>query len=282
MKLNNVSLPYPVLGNSDDITPILPADSIAVSTSFDNDTYTFAIRLNQDNPDITQLIADGYAAYTCEVTCPRTYLRLCYRSDTPEFTINLGRREVFSRIEFNCFVTVFKTIEDYSNSCQNEDYGAATFRMEPGDILAAFPTASYNADLKYDLLYSAGSFMVVLDGEEAKHTWFDANDDKIKVYLPHDMFEQFRTMSENRNFNELFHASIVFNALFKILSEYNEKTHGEYLWAESIKYRINSEQELSEFNIEDRSQAYELAQALLADPYKRLFNHLQQRQENDR
>ena len=74
---------------------------------------------------------------------------------------------------------------------------------------------------------------------------------------------------------------IVFNALFKILSEYNEKTHGEYLWAEAIKYRINSEKELNEFNIEDRSQAYELAQALLADPYKRLFNHLQERQENN-
>lgn len=270
-----------MLGNSDDITPVLPADSIAVSLSFDNDTYTFTISLHQDNPDIAKLIVDGYAAYTCEVTCPRTYLRRCFRSETPEITINLQRRELFGRVEFRSYVTVFKTIEDYSNSCQNEDYGDATFRMEPGDILAAFPVASYVTELKYDLLYSAGSFMVVLDGEDTKHTWFDANDDKIKVYLPHDMFEQFRTMSENRNFNELFHASIVFNALFKILSEYNEKTHGEYLWAEAVKYRINSEQELADFNIEDHSQAYELAQALLADPYKRLFNHLLERQEND-
>lgn len=282
MKLNNVSLPYPVLGNSDDITPILPIDSIAVSTSFDNDTYTFVIRLNQDNPDITQLIAEGYAAYTCEVTCPRTYLRRCYRSETPEITINLQRRELFGRVEFNCYVTVYKTIEEYSNTCQNEDYGDATFRMEPGDILAAFPVANYVTELKYDLLYSAGSFMVVLDGEDTPRTWFDSNDDKIKVYLPHAMFEQFRVMSNDNNFNELFHASIVFNALFKILSEYNEKTHGDYLWAEAIKYRIGKEPELAEFSIEDHSHAYELAQALLADPYKRLFNHLLERQENAR
>lgn len=279
MKINNISLPYPVLGNSDDIIPLLPDDSIKVDCSFDNDTYTFHVTLKQENPDITALIESGFAEYSCEVTCPRTYLRFCKSSIVPELDIALGRREVFARIEFACFVTVKKEIAGYHNSGQNDDYGDASFNMEPGDVLAAFPTASYNADLKYEKLYAAGSFMVVLDGDDTPHAWFDANDDNIKVYLPHLMFDQFRALCKNRNFNELFHASIVFNALFKVLSEYSEKKHGYFQWAEAIKYRIDTEEELRQFDINDTSKAYELAQALLRDPYQRLFNHLSQTNE---
>lgn len=281
MKIGNVSLPYPVLGNSDDITPLLPDDSIVFNQSVDGDRYKFNITLKQDNPDILSLIEAGLAAYTCEVTCPRTYLRRCYKSSTPQFEIELGRQEVFGKIEFSCYVTVYEEIIDYHNEFQNEDYGDATFDLEPGDVLVAFPTASAMIDITYDMMYSSGACMVVLDGQNAKHTWFDANDDSIKVYLPHKMFEQYRAMHQNRNFNALFHASIVFNALFKVLSEYKESVHGNYLWAEAVKTRIDTDEELREFNIEDTSRAYELAQGILGDPYKRLFNHLQDLQNRN-
>lgn len=280
MKINNVSLPYPVLGNSDDILPLLPDDSVKVERSFDNNTYTFNVTLRQDNPLISLLIEQGYAAYTCEVTCPRTMLRRCYKSETPDIEIKLGRREVFGRIDFNCFVTVYKPIPGYRNELQNEDYGDAMFDMEPGDILVAFPTAYFPVDITYDMLYSAGSLMVVLDGGEAKNTWHDANDDKIKVYLPHAMFEQYGKLYKNRMFNSLFHASIVFQVLFKILSEYKESTYGQYLWAEAIKTRIDSDESLAEFDINDTARAYELTHGLLGDPYQRMFNKLQEFQEN--
>ena len=279
MKIGNNSLPYPVLGNSDDIKPLLPEDNISVATSFDNDKYTFHITLKHENPDIEMLLKAGLAEYSCEVTCPRTYLRFCKKSPTPEFEITLGRREVYGRIEFACYVIAREDIAGYHNSGQHEDYGDASFNLESGDVLVAFYPASYNADLKYEKLYAAGSFMVVLDGGDKPHTWFDANDDNIKVYLPHAMFEQFRALCKNRNFNELFHASIVFNALFKVLNEYSEKKHGDFQWAEAIKYRIDQEEDLHQYDITDTTKAYELAQAFLRDPYQRLFNHLAQSNE---
>lgn len=279
MKINNVSLPYPVLGNVDDIVPGLPEDNIQVEVTADAENYYFTILLHHENEDIDFYILDECAEYTCEVTCPRTYLRRCYHSPKPRLEFTLSRREVFGRIEFNCYVTVSKTIPDYRNSQQNEDYGDATFNMEPGDILCAFWPASWNASLKYDKLYSAGSFMVVLNGgQDTQHTWFDSNGDTIKVYLPEELFRQFQTLCNDRNFNELFHASIVFNALFKTLSEYKETVHGTWQWAEAIKYRIDHEPELQDYDIENRTTAYELAQALLQDPYKRLFNHLKEQQ----
>lgn len=277
MKINNVSLPYPVLGNADDINPGLPDDDIKVDVTADAENYYFTVNLHHGNDDVDYYILEGNAEYTCEVTCPRTYLRRCYHSSEPKLEFSLSRREVFGRIEFSCYVTVAKTISDYRNSQQNEDYGDTTFCMEPGDILCAFTPASWNASLKYDKLYSAGSFMVVLNGgEDSQKTWFDANGDTIKVYLPDELYRQFQELCKDNNFNELFHASIVFNALFKTLNEYNESTHGKWQWAEAIKYRIESEPELHDFDITDHSSAYELAQALLRDPYKRLFNHFKE------
>lgn len=215
-------------------------------------------------------------------------MRNCYHSQFPAFTIELGRKEVIGDIFFRCYVTVKEDILDYHNSQLNEDYEDALFDMEPGDILAAFPSCSYTAQLKYDKLYSAGSFMVVQEDKTATSAWFDATGDKILVYLPSTMFEQFKIFSNNQDFNELFHASIVFNALFKCLSEYDPKAQGDCLWVSAIKYRMNTEDALSDFRTKtdddskeffNKAQAYELAQALLADPYKRLFKKLSEQEQ---
>jgi hypothetical protein len=125
--------------------------------------------------------------------------------------------------------------------------------------------------------------MVVQEAKNNSTVWFDATGDKIVVYLPTPMFEQFQSFSGNQDFNELFHASIVFNALFKCISEYDPKTQENLLWVSAIRYRINTEDALSDFDLEDKTRSYELAQALLADPYKRLFKKLsEQEQQQDK
>ena len=276
----NASLPYPVLSSySDDILPMLDRNSMLVNQTHDRKNYTFSIQLLLENEDILRYIDEGKAEYTCEVTCAKTYLRRCYHSPLPAFAIEIGRKEVIGEIFFQCCVTVKEDILDYHNSQLNDDYEDALFDMEPGDILAAFPKASYTAQLKYDKLYSAGSFMVVQEDKNNSTVWFDATGDKILVYLPTPMFKQFQLFSTNRDFNELFHASIVFNALFKCISEFDPRTQENCLWAAAIRYRINTEDALSAYKLEERSMAYELAQALLADPYKRMFQKLSEQQE---
>ena len=273
-------LPYPVLTcYGDDILPKLDANSVFVTPTHDRKKYSFSIQVLLGNEDILQYIAEGKAEYTCEVTCARTYLRKCYHSSFPAFTIELGRKEVFGIIDFSCYVTVKEPILDYHNSQFNEDYEDALFDMEKGDMLAVFPHMRYFASLKYDKLYSAGSFMVVQEDKNASSVWFDATGDKILVYLPTTMFEQFKSFSGNQNFNELFHASIVFNALFKCLSDYDPEKQKNLLWVSSIQYRIDSEEALSDFKLEDKTRSYELAQALLADPYQRMFRKLSEQQQ---
>ena len=104
---SNASLPYPVLSSyGDDILPMLDRNSVLVNQTHDRKNYTFSIQLLQENEDISKYIEDGKAEYTCEVTCAKTYLRRCYHSPFPAFTIEIGRKEVIGDIFFQCFVRI--------------------------------------------------------------------------------------------------------------------------------------------------------------------------------
>lgn len=236
----------------------------------------FKIRLKQKNAEITKFIRQGKAEYVCEINCSRTFYRECRHQASPEFEIEVPRKNVSGRIEFDMFVTVKAPIEKYHNSQFNPDYDGEYFDMEPGDVLVAFPSASYNLDIKYDKLYAAGSFMQIANGgDDNRPTWFNISGDKILIMLPPKMFKVYdERIRVQRDYNEIIHSSIVFNALVFGLYHINEQEYDGKQWSESIKYRVRTESALKGFDITDTTRVFELAQILLDDPYQRLFNHL--------
>lgn len=277
MKINDISLPYPVLGISDDVLPLLKKDCVSI----DRPTMTatslqFKIRLKQKNKEISKFIRQGRAEYVCEINCARTFYRECYRQASPDFDIEIPRKNVSGRIEFDMFVTVKTPIEQYHNSQFNPDYDGVFFDMEPGDVLVAFPSASYNLDIKYDKLYAAGSFMQIANGgDDNRPTWFNISGDKILIMLPPKMFKEYdERIRVDRDYIEIIHSSIVFNALVFALYHINEQEYDGKQWSESIKYRVKTEEALKGFDITDNTRVFELAQTLLEDPYQRMFNHL--------
>lgn len=276
---NNISLPYPVLGISDDVFPLLKDDCISmadpIKSSYD---YTFGVELKQENKTISQLIESGKAEYACEVTCKDTYLRICKHSSTPNFNIKLSRRDVKGRINFNCFVAAKKTILGYTNKDFNDDYKGFSFDLEVGDLLVVFPLAYYNTDIKYDKLFAAGSFMQIEEAADGvDNVWFDLSKSKIMIELPHDLYEQY--IKVGNRFPEVIHSSFVHNALvyaLQNLSEYEEKG---LLWADSLMARLN-EPELRTYDLSAIDQVYKVADILLKDPYKRLLNSLEKINDN--
>ena len=97
MKIKNIKLPYPVLGLSDDITPL---PKFEIKKTSDKMKYTFDISFTVENPDIKKLIDEGYAQYVCEIDCIGTYLRISKTSKVPRFEIEIKRREVMGTISF--------------------------------------------------------------------------------------------------------------------------------------------------------------------------------------
>ena len=277
MKINDISLPYPVLGISDDVYPLLKDDCVSIEKPITTaTTLQFKVHLKQKNKEISQFIRRGKSEYVCEVDCFKTFYRSCVRHSSPDFTIEIPRKSVSGRIKFDSFVTVKTPIEHYHNSQFNPDYDGVYFDMEPGDVLVAFPSAYYNLDVKYDKLFAAGSFMQIANGgDDNKPTWFNIREDKILIMLPPKMFKEYQErIYADRDFIEIIHSSIVVNALVFALYHIDDTAYDGKQWSDSIKYRLSTEPELKDFDITDKERVFDLAQALLADPYKRMFEHL--------
>lgn len=275
MKISNLSFPYPVLGIGDDVEPrpsILRADVSKTARNF-----IFDVELDMANRDIAAHIAKGNAQYACEVECSSTLFRECYLYDKPHFHFELNRATVAGRISFQVSVVVIKPIKNYYNSRFNQDYFNLYFDLEPGDLLAFIGQFNYDADIKYNKLRSVGSFMQITEGKMDKMPTFDLGGDKINIKLPTDMYNQYkRSILGNKQFSTIIHSSLVFNALVTALLYINE--NAETLWARTLKYRIDNSPELEQFrstlDYPEAEDIMKLAQVLLMDPYKRLFDSL--------
>ena len=283
MKYKNVSLPYPVLGIHDDVYPLLEDGCLQMDDPIKTSTeYRFGITLTQNNHDITVLIAEGKAEYACEVTCKDTYLRRCWHSAQPRFDITIDRKEVCGHIDFQCLIVAKDNIPNYINSNFNEDYFGFSFDLEAGDLLAVFPLAWWNTEIKFDKLYAAGSFMQIVEAAEGtEKTWFNLDDvsGRILIEMPHELFEQYQRVGNS--FPEIVHSSLVHNALVYALSNCFEYKDKGKLWADSIMIRME-EPQLQGYDLSDMSQVFQVADILLQDPYKRLLDSLEKISANTR
>lgn len=288
MKLNNISFPYPVLRyGSDDIIPELANDSITISVTKEVTDYIFDISLKMNNQDIENLIFQDKAIYTCEVDCIKTVWREAFPSKSPNFSIKIPRKDLAGNVTFNAYVSVKEPIYNYHNRGFNSDYGDSTFDMEPGDILVGFPEVKHHIDIKYEKLQAAGSFMIIHEDPDHSVVNFAFEHDKIDINIPTPMFEQYRNGLKT-NFAEIMHASLAFNALTCALYEMPKiysYSNGSLLWIQAIIHRLQTEEQFEGMFDAQTMEIYDVpavANLLLKDPYKRLFDYLTEQIANDR
>lgn len=279
MSKKNVSYPHPVLGVSDDVYPLLHEGCVELQIKDRKPLdFVFIIKLIQENETITQLIEDGKAEYACELECKDTFLRRCYRSSSPTIEMVVGRKELCGHITFNCFVALKEPLHGYANPDFNDDYQDYTFDLEEGDLLVLFPGVSHNVDIRYDKLYAAGTYMQITEGRrDLERPWFSLANDKINIELPQDMFRQYQQFA-NTQYIEFIHASLVYNALVYALREMTESPEEfeRYLWYSCLEARISSDDHLKRIDMTNLQGIYEAADIILGNPYKRMFDKLQQ------
>lgn len=278
MNLNNITFPYPVLGSYDDILPAPSSPEIEITQ--DKYFYFFNIKLVYDNAEIEDIVNGDYADYVCEVTCDMTKYRRCFKSKSKHFELHIPRKSVAGRINFACTITLKKDYQNYTNKGFHPDYLGHSFNMEPGDILGILGLFYYNADIKYDELKAFGTFMEINETDDILPSTI-LDKDKIDLRLPTALYNQYKDNPAVNSKADVLHASVVLNSLMYALCRI-ERYMGKK-WAETIIYRIDTEQELEEFRDQDPEEwrVDKLAQLLLGKPYERLFNYLAKEQNQD-
>ncbi len=275
MKNKDVCFPHPVLGVGDAVGPKPP---VKAQISEERDDFVINLSVDIHNEDILKLIHVEYAAFVCEIDCPSTFYREIFYPQDTSFDIRVKRKDVAKRVNIDFTVTVTKNIKKYTNSEFHPDYQGFSFDLEPGDLLALVKM-HYDADIKYDKLQSAGSFMTIVPGHDEKNTVYYLHNSKIEIQLPKALYDDYRVSFNGPGKHAtIFHSSIVLNALVYALLNYDDEEYGNTLWARTLKYRIELEPRLRMYadvlENKDPMKIMEFAQALLDNPYKKLLESI--------
>lgn len=277
MKINNnTSFPYPVLGIRNDIVPGLPDDAVALIES-DSDTYNYSFRmtLKYNNALIESLVTEGKAIFTCEADCSKTSYNECFTSYSPIIEFTIPRRYVNGRVTVNAYIIAIETILDYDNPGKHEDFSGFTFNIEPGEILAVFPTVKFDTDLRSDILHVAGTFMEIRKDDNATETTHRLDSQKIGIVLPSSLYKIYQSKIGEQNI-QIIHSSLAFNALICALYNLDDMRDRDLLWVRCILARFNEEEKFAAYREQiDKKDVPALAQALLDNPYQRLFNFIE-------
>lgn len=292
MRTENVSLPYPVLGISDDIRPSLEETGCAnpeITIEEEGIYFRISVILKLENTDIVNYIQNEFAEYTVEVSCHSTMYRKCIPSSTPVFSFKIKKEMLNGRLDFECFVIATKDIHNYRNEGLNSDYDGHVINLHKGDLLVAYRKCSIPLNLDLRNIRNMKSFMAVKkNNNQYEHSvTYDLDSSKILILLPEEMMTEYNKKPSNTSEpierKTILKASLYLNALTYALLKYQkykvDTTEGkESMWLNALTYRMN-EPDLKEFcagifNYEgDNSESqnmdslFKLAHMMLNQPY---------------
>ena len=281
MKIENVAFPYPVLGIGNDITSNF---TWHYSVDQNNYEYLITIDIQLNNKSIEDYIKYDIADYVCEIECTSTFLRRCERSKNGHFDIRLSKSDVAREVTFELSVVVKENIECYVNTQLNPIFAGYEISMEPGDLMAYIGKDKFSADIVYEKLNKVSTFMIIREDSQVSQTEIKLDTEKIEILIPSAMYQHYKEeIKGSSTYSAIIHGSLVFNALLHALN--NITSYPDKLWARCIMARIEKDVEIAKLNIdptddEDREDLPKLAQALLGDPFKRLFTGIEKIHES--
>ena len=276
MKIENVAFPYPVQGIGNGIES---RSLWQYSVEQNKAEYILTIDVQLNDKSIEDYIKYDLADYVCEIECTSTFLRRCERSKDGHFEIKLSKSEIAREVTFELSVVVKEPIEDYTNTQLNPIFIGYEINLEPGDLLAYIGKDKFSADIIYEKLDKVSTFMIIREDSQVTQTEIKLDTEKIEILIPSAMYTHYKEeIKGSSTYSAIIHGSLVFNALLHALN--NITSYPDKLWARCIMTRIEKDVEIAKLNIdpteeEDRVELPKLAQALLGDPFKRLFTSIE-------
>lgn len=276
MKIENVAFPYPVQGIGNGIES---RSLWQYSVEQNKAEYILTIDVQLNDKSIEDYIKYDLADYVCEIECTSTFLRRCERSKDGHFEIKLSKSEIAREVTFELSVVVKEPIEDYTNTQLNPIFIGYEINLEPGDLLAYIGKDKFSADIIYEKLDKVSTFMIIREDSQVTQTEIKLDTEKIEILIPSAMYTHYKEeIKGSSTYSAIIHGSLVFNALLHALN--NITSYSDKLWARCIMTRIEKDVEIAKLNIdpteeEDRVELPKLTQALLGDPFKRLFTGIE-------
>lgn len=136
----NKALPYPILDRSDNLRDdYVDGDyqvALKVQEPSEDGRVTFKFMHQCSVKALTDLVVTGQAAYCILVICPDTLSRKAHISFQGLQALEFEMNDFHGKVEFIPQIVAVKPISGFTSEYLNEEYGAETFDLKPGDVLA--------------------------------------------------------------------------------------------------------------------------------------------------
>lgn len=286
MKINKLSLPYPILMNERD--DIKGTYTVNLSYELVNNTTTLYVEHDVENDSIQNLLNEGAAEFCVEVRCPQTFFRKTFCSSGKKQQIEIPSKDLRNKTVVYFFITAKEEISAYAPKEMNEEYSKYTFSLEKGDVMGYGGESNIFIAKDWRELMAVTSFMEVEPNKEINEgpILIELSQNKIIVKMPNNDYPKYQLYNAGKAYYPLFHASIVLPVLIVALS-YIGSSDTQYensQWYQNLDFKINESPELRSIGLESMENVSKIAQLILKYPISRAIKgiDIMQKEEQQR
>lgn len=270
MKINDLSLPHPILGNGSDIKG---KHSVAIDLRMERE-YIYIDAIHKlINKSLQRLVKARKAAFCTHVHCKKTFFREIYNGHELKQNVVIPQDKVRDRVEVEFYVIAQKNINSYKLDGFHSDYKGIVFRIEKGDVLSYGGGFSFIADKEWIATKGISNFMAIQPSKQVKGGMeINLDDDKIIILLPEEDYQRYQMHHKTPTFEAIFHSSIVLPALIYTLSQmFADENAGnlkDFMWYQCLEERLKNDAILKQIP-KDAANTPAIAQAILDNPLNR-------------
>lgn len=223
MKVKNISYPYPVLGNEDDVDGrFVPSFRHILG----NEKIILKVKFELKNKTLEELIEQKKAMFSIELECNSTFYRASLGTFNYEGNLEIEAAKCRDRVVVKFFIRACQPLSDYSISNCNKDYTDLIFDLNKGDILAVGGQSSFIAEKGFDPLRPiVSAFIAVREGHEDEGPMVvDFGDlNRILIKLAKKDWSRYQGVKGSPWTFPIIHASIVFPVLADAIRRIHEE-----------------------------------------------------------
>ena len=236
----NINYPYPVIREYTDdyqgtnfigeLKVLLEPDGYAVHTNFEI-----------NNKEIQLLLSKNILTYALEVQCVSTWFRKLYLIQESK-VIRLDPQMIHERVELMPCIVVATASEGFANEDFAEEYQGMKFDLNAGDIIGIGQKRVFDALYQNDIIKNGSSIVDVGGSDKLKEIQCDFSQSTIKITLPIDQYEDYRSCGYNRSKYKMLNAILIVPVLVEGIGiiaadekdPEHQSGHGNRAWYKTI------------------------------------------------
>lgn len=268
--------PHPVLAYYND--DYVGVEFISSVTAVENEhMLELNLQVLTDDESLRGLVADGFASYGFHIECPQTYFRQLFRLSLEEGVFRVPLSKVDGVVSICPFIFAERRITSYRSSTFHPDYGASTFDIDKGMVLAVGESVKVVVD-RADLT-NVPSIVSIIRHHDKDEKLMSVNldFDRIQIYLPETDYFRYKSLQYDIASQNIVHSAVIYPVLVYILEELR-RVGADGLWEFEDRrwFRVinrslkESGIDIYEGGLEDNT-TLQLAQLLIDHPVSRAF-----------